>query len=36
MEFEQALATINHAVNNKIARPLTEVEIALLFGTWNN
>lgn len=36
MEFEQALALANHAVTNKIARPLTEVEIALLFGAWNN
>ncbi|WP_414573060.1 NB-ARC domain-containing protein [Nostoc sp. CCY 9925] len=36
MEFEQALAIANHAVNKKIARPLTEVEIALLFGAWNS
>jgi hypothetical protein len=35
MEFEQALAIANHSVNKKIARTLTEVEIALLFGAWN-
>lgn len=36
MDSEQALITANHAVNSKIARTLTEVEIALLFGAWNN
>ncbi|MBW4642282.1 MAG: NACHT domain-containing protein [Goleter apudmare HA4340-LM2] len=35
MEFEQALAIANHAVNQKLARTLSEVEIALLFGAWN-
>jgi WD40 repeat protein len=36
MEFNQALAIVNRAVNHKIARQLTEAEIALLFGAWNN
>ncbi|WP_427162032.1 NACHT domain-containing protein [Aliinostoc sp. HNIBRCY26] len=36
MEFSQALEIANHAVNEKLARTLTEVEIALLFGAWNN
>jgi len=36
MEFEQALEVVTHAVDRKIARTLTEVEIALLFGAWNN
>ncbi|MBD2357420.1 NACHT domain-containing protein [Tolypothrix sp. FACHB-123] len=36
MEFEQALAIANYAINRKIARTLTKVEIALLFGAWNN
>ncbi|TVP63375.1 MAG: NACHT domain-containing protein [Nodularia sp. (in: Bacteria)] len=36
MEFEQAQAIANHAVNGKISKTLTEVEIALLSGAWNN
>ncbi|MEG4407214.1 NB-ARC domain-containing protein [Microcoleus sp. MON2_D5] len=36
MEFEQGLQVITHAVNRTIARPLTEIEVALLFGAWNN
>ncbi|MGH1392603.1 MAG: eIF2A-related protein [Trichormus sp.] len=36
MEFSKALEIANHAVNQKLARTLTEVEIALLFGAWNN
>ncbi|MEG4457330.1 NB-ARC domain-containing protein [Microcoleus sp. N9_A1] len=36
MEFEQALEIVNHAIARKIARTLTEVEVALLFGAWNN
>ncbi|MFN6515196.1 MAG: NB-ARC domain-containing protein [Nostoc sp. CreGUA01] len=36
MEFEQARAIATHAVNQKLARTLTEVEIALLFGAWND
>jgi DNA-binding HxlR family transcriptional regulator len=36
MEFEQTLAIINDAVNHKMARTLSEVEISLLFGAWNN
>jgi hypothetical protein len=36
MEFEQALAIANDTANQKLARPLTELEIALLFGAWNN
>lgn len=36
MEFEQALEIVKGAIAPKIARTLTEVEIALLFGAWNN
>jgi hypothetical protein len=36
MEFEQALEVVNHAIARKIARTLTEIEVALLFGAWNN
>ncbi|MBU7586253.1 MAG: hypothetical protein KAF91_25875 [Nostoc sp. TH1S01] len=36
MEFEQALAIVNHATNSKFARYLTEVEVALFSGAWNN
>ncbi|BAY61373.1 WD-40 repeat protein [Calothrix brevissima NIES-22] len=36
MEFAQAQAIANSAVNQKLARTLTEVEIALLFGAFNN
>jgi hypothetical protein len=36
MEFEKALAIANHALNSKMARTLTEVEISLLFAAWNN
>ncbi|MBW4678803.1 MAG: hypothetical protein KME19_01650 [Microcoleus vaginatus WJT46-NPBG5] len=36
MEFEPALAIVNNAVNRKIARTLSEVEISLLFGAWNS
>ncbi|MBD2194818.1 MULTISPECIES: WD40 domain-containing protein [Calothrix] len=36
MEFAQAQAIANSAVNQKLARTLTEVEIALLFGACNN
>ncbi|MEG4229055.1 NB-ARC domain-containing protein [Microcoleus sp. N9_B2] len=36
MEFEQGLEIVTHAIARKIARTLTEVEIALLFGAWNN
>lgn len=35
MEFEQALEVVSLALNREIARPLTEVEVALLFGAWN-
>lgn len=34
-EFQQGLEIVNHAINCKIARSLTEVEVALLFGAWN-
>ncbi|MEG4581026.1 NB-ARC domain-containing protein [Microcoleus sp. MON1_C5] len=36
MEFEQALEVATQAIARKIARTLTEVEVALLFGAWNN
>jgi hypothetical protein len=36
MEFNQALEVINRVVNPKIDRPLTEVEVALLYGAWHN
>jgi hypothetical protein len=36
MDFEQALEIINGILHNKIARSLTEVEVALLHGAWNN
>ena len=36
MEFEQALEVVKGAIARKIARTLTEVEVALLFGAWNN
>lgn len=36
MEFEQALEVATQAIARKIARRLTEVEVALLFGAWNN
>ena len=32
MEFEQALEVATQAIARKIARTLTEVEVALLFG----
>lgn len=35
MEFEQALEVVSLALNREIARPLTEVEVALVFGAWN-
>lgn len=36
MEFEQALEIVSRAFNREINRPLTEVEVVLLFGAWNN
>ncbi len=36
MEFNQALEVVNRAVNPKLDRPLTEVEVALLYGAWHN
>jgi hypothetical protein len=36
MEFNQALEVINRAIDPKIDRPLTEVEVALLYGAWHN
>ncbi|MGB3312465.1 MAG: NB-ARC domain-containing protein [Nodosilinea sp.] len=36
MDFEQALEFLNCAFNNKIERPLTQVEIALVYGAWEN
>lgn len=36
MEFEQALEIVSGAFHRRIARPLTEVEVSLLFGAWNN
>jgi hypothetical protein len=36
MQFEQAVKVVSSALQPKIARPLTEVELALLFGAWNN
>lgn len=35
MEFEQALEVVSLALNREIARPLREVEVALVFGAWN-
>ncbi|MBD1857660.1 MULTISPECIES: WD40 repeat domain-containing protein [Leptolyngbya] len=36
MEFEQALEIISGVFNHTFSRSLTEVEVALLFGVWNN
>src|SRR4028119_1572927 len=36
MEFEQGLEIVTHAIARKMARTLTEVEVALLFGAWDN
>ncbi|MBD2485847.1 NB-ARC domain-containing protein [Planktothrix sp. FACHB-1365] len=36
MEFEQVVEVVNTVIAPKIARTLTEVEVALLFGAWNN
>lgn len=36
MDFEQALEFLNCALVNKIERPLTQVEIALVYGAWEN
>ncbi len=36
MEFNQALEVVNRAVNSKLDRTLTEVEVALLYGAWHN
>ncbi|MCY6492181.1 eIF2A-related protein [Leptolyngbya sp. GGD] len=36
MEFEQALGIVTGAFNRKLSRSLTEVEVALLSGAWNN
>ncbi len=36
MEFEQALEIISRAFSQTSGRPLTQVEVALLFGAWDN
>lgn len=36
MEFEQTLEVVGLAFTQKIGRPLTQVEVALLYGGWNN
>lgn len=36
MEFKEALKFVNHVFNSKIGRSLTDAEVALVFGAWNN
>ncbi|MDX2241929.1 MAG: hypothetical protein NW224_14685 [Leptolyngbyaceae cyanobacterium bins.302] len=36
MEFDQALDLVSGLFHRKVGRPLTPVEVTLLFGAWNN